>query len=87
MILSDNDASAIRLPSSSDVFYPGDAIVSGWGTLTSGGSSPDKLRYVDVPLVEDGGMGTVFRFFYIFISYQCHSTTIHIKVAIFLIRR
>ncbi len=30
-----------------------DAIVSGWGTLSSGGSSPDTLHAVTVPVVSD----------------------------------
>ena len=34
---------------------PGDAVVSGWGTLSSGGSSPDELYSVTVPLVTDDG--------------------------------
>ena len=34
----------------------GYATVSGWGTLTNGGSVPDMLNYVDVPLVTDEGM-------------------------------
>ena len=34
---------------------PGTAIVSGWGTLTSGGVSPNVLNYVEVPLVTDEG--------------------------------
>ena len=29
------------------------ARVSGWGTLSSGGSSPDTLHAVDVPVVSD----------------------------------
>ena len=33
--------------------FTGDAVVSGWGTLSSGGSTPDELRYVTVPLVDD----------------------------------
>ena len=44
---------------------PGTAIVSGWGTLTSGGVSPDILNYVEVPLVTDEG-----KFFLIFISIK-----------------
>lgn len=28
------------------------ALVSGWGTLGNGGSSPDRLQYVSVPLTE-----------------------------------
>ena len=33
----------------------GSAMVSGWGTLTSGGFSPETLNYVEVPLVDDAG--------------------------------
>ena len=33
--------------------FTGEAVVSGWGTLSSGGSTPDELRYVTVPLVDD----------------------------------
>lgn len=29
------------------------ATVAGWGTLSYGGESPDELRYVDVPFVDD----------------------------------
>ena len=29
------------------------ATVSGWGTLSSGGTSPDALQYVDVPVVSE----------------------------------
>ena len=35
---------------------PGTAVVSGWGTIFSGGPSPDVLRFVEVPLVTDEGM-------------------------------
>ena len=34
---------------------PGTAVVSGWGTLCSGGPSPDVLNFVEVPLVSDLG--------------------------------
>lgn len=30
-----------------------DVTVSGWGTLSSGGSSPDKLQYVDIKTILD----------------------------------
>merc|ERR1711973_44488 len=42
----------IELPASGESFT-GSCIVSGWGTTSSGGSSPDVLRYVSVPLVSD----------------------------------
>jgi secreted trypsin-like serine protease len=36
-----------------DAEHDGTATVSGWGTLSSGGRSPDKLHAVDVPIVTD----------------------------------
>jgi trypsin len=41
---------AIELPESM-IDTTGDIIVSGWGALSSGGSSPDILQKVDVPIV------------------------------------
>ena len=35
-----------------DEEFTGDAIVSGWGTLSVGGPTPDELRYVTVPIVD-----------------------------------
>ena len=33
--------------------FTGDAVVSGWGSLYSGGSSSRNLYFVTVPLVDD----------------------------------
>lgn len=43
---------AVTLPTEGQTFK-GKATVSGWGTLSSGGSSPDVLYSVKVPLVSD----------------------------------
>ena len=32
--------------------FTGDAVVSGWGSLSSGGIYPDELRYVTLQLVD-----------------------------------
>ena len=48
---------AVPMPKQGEEFT-GDAVVSGWGTLSSGGSTPDELRYVTVPLVDDASMLT-----------------------------
>ena len=42
---------AVPMPSQGEEFT-GDAVVSGWGTLSSGGATPDELRYVTVPIVD-----------------------------------
>ena len=42
----------MTLPEQGAVFN-GTAVVSGWGTLSSGGSAPAKLHSVEVPLVDD----------------------------------
>ncbi len=42
----------VSLPSAGQQFT-GDALVSGWGTLVSGGFIPDLLHSVTVPLVSD----------------------------------
>jgi secreted trypsin-like serine protease len=47
-----SDVSAVTLPAPLQSFT-GDGRVSGWGTLSSGGPSPDILRYVDVPILSD----------------------------------
>ncbi|TRY80573.1 hypothetical protein TCAL_10768 [Tigriopus californicus] len=56
----------VDLPAQGQEFAEGsDAIVSGWGTLTSGGSSPDVLYSVTVPVVspdacqEDYGVSSI----------------------------
>ena len=41
-----------NLPDPNQKFY-GIAVVSGWGTLSSNGPSPDTLQAVDVSLVTD----------------------------------
>lgn len=43
----------VPMPYSMQEWNSGTATVSGWGTLSSGGSSPDKLHAVDVPIVTD----------------------------------
>ena len=43
---------AVPMPDQDEEFT-GEAVVSGWGTISSGGSTPDELRYVTVPLVDD----------------------------------
>ena len=35
------------------------ARVSGWGTLSSGGSSPDTLQAVNVPVVSDADCAVI----------------------------
>lgn len=42
----------------------GTATVSGWGSLSAGGDSPDVLMAVDVPLVADAGKQN-YIFYYI----------------------
>lgn len=37
------------------------AAVSGWGTLSSGGSSPDRLQYVEVPIVTNAECQAAYR--------------------------
>ena len=45
---------AAVLPQQGDEYEAGDpAIVSGWGTLSSGGQSSDVLMKVEVPIVSD----------------------------------
>jgi len=49
-----NEVSPVALPTQGEIFSDsGRAIVSGWGTLRSGGSIPDELHAVEVPLVSD----------------------------------
>ena len=46
----------VTMPTQGQQFdVPGTAVVSGWGTLTSGGVSPNVLNFVEVPLVSDLG--------------------------------
>ena len=54
--LSGNTASAVSLatPADGQYFAPGDnGLVSGWGTTSSGGSSPSNLLSVSVPIVSN----------------------------------
>ena len=52
-------AGPVKMPKQGEQFdVPGNAVVSGWGTLSSGGSSPDELYSVTVPLVSDKGKYT-----------------------------
>ena len=44
--------------------FKGDAVVSGWGTLSPGGATPDELRYVTVPLVDDASKYNLFMCFH-----------------------
>ena len=45
-------APTLSLNDDSQVPVPGtDAVVAGWGTLSSGGGSPDRLHKVTVPIV------------------------------------
>ena len=45
------------MPSQGQQFdIPGTAVVSGWGTLSSGGATPTVLQWVEVPLVSDDGV-------------------------------
>jgi hypothetical protein len=50
----------VKMPEQGEEFT-GDAVVSGWGTTSSGGSTPDELRYVTVPLVDDASKFQVPR--------------------------
>eukprot|EP00094_Tigriopus_californicus_P008044 TCALIF_07744-PA protein Name:"Similar to Trypsin-1 (Astacus astacus)" AED:0.20 eAED:0.20 QI:0/0.8/0.83/0.83/1/1/6/45/247 len=47
------------LPSQGQEFT-GDAVVSGWGTLSSGGGSPDTLMSVTVPIVSNDECGDAY---------------------------
>ena len=53
--MSASEVDGVKLPAQMESFT-GDAEVSGWGTLTAGGSSPDTLQAVIVPIVSDDGM-------------------------------
>jgi len=45
---------AVKLPQQGDEYEGGDpAIVSGWGTTSSGGQASDVLLKVEVPIVGD----------------------------------
>ncbi len=47
--------SQVDLPNPGQDWISGNAIVSGWGRLSSGGESPDRLQSVVVPIVSDDG--------------------------------
>ena len=50
----DRTVAAAKLPEQGDEYEAGDlAVVSGWGTLSSGGESSDVLMKVEVPIVSD----------------------------------
>jgi Trypsin len=45
---------AVELPDQGEEYEGGDpAVVSGWGTLSSGGQASDVLMKVEVPIVSD----------------------------------
>ncbi len=48
-----NRIKPVPLPEQGTQYTSGPAVVSGWGTLESGGSSPDELMAVEVPIVGD----------------------------------
>ena len=53
---SDRKVAAAKLPKQGQEYDAGDpAVVSGWGTLSSGGQSSDVLMKVEVPIVSDLG--------------------------------
>lgn len=61
--LSGNTASAIELATVADAddHAPGDtALVSGWGSLSYGGSYPDLLQSVNVPIVSNAAAQTAY---------------------------
>ena len=52
----------ICLPSQGATFPNGQATVSGWGTLASGGSAPATLHEVDVTVFADGNCGSMNQY-------------------------
>ncbi len=74
---SDNDIALLELTSSAGSLGPVDlmdapaegtyarsgtaAVVTGWGTLSSGGRSPDSLQHVTVPIVSDATCDASYR--------------------------
>jgi len=56
--------SAVKLPQQGDEYEGGDpAIVSGWGTTSSGGQASDVLMKVEVPIVGDISKLITIHFF------------------------
>ena len=52
--LASRTVGAVELPDQGEEYEGGDpAVVSGWGTLSSGGQASDVLMKVEVPIVSD----------------------------------
>ncbi|KAA0184140.1 hypothetical protein HAZT_HAZT005485 [Hyalella azteca] len=62
--------SGVTLPAQGQSFT-GNAFVSGWGTLSSGGPTPDTLQYVSVPIVSDNACRDSYGALEIFDSIVC----------------
>ncbi|XP_047737890.1 transmembrane protease serine 9 [Hyalella azteca] len=60
----------VTLPASGQSFS-GNALVSGWGTLSSGGSTPDILQKVTVPIVSDASCRASYSVSQIADSMMC----------------
>ncbi len=56
-----NRIKPVPLPDQGTQYTSGPAVVSGWGTLESGGSSPDELMAVEVPIVGDDECNADYR--------------------------
>jgi secreted trypsin-like serine protease len=57
------NAAVVDLATTADATYyaPGDtSLVSGWGTLSSGGSSPNNLQSVNIPIVSNAQATTAY---------------------------
>lgn len=55
----DSYVAAIPIPNQEQSFS-GDAVVSGWGTLTEGGSTPTVLQKLTVPIISDAACRTAY---------------------------